>query len=237
MRHRRASRTPGFSLLEILVAIGIFALFTMTLTRIMLGGMQTFKRGQAISGIRSDLRSAMDLISADFRQARPAVTIPSFASGKVNSWTLTFDRYADAGTGNTEPTITYQITSANRLTRTDLDTGQVVLVADNILTGPRLGESPGVALSPSYFKWAIIPTSSYDGPQGYQFGTLEVKLMGLRFEGQQEQRMSMVTRIAQRTLQAGDLGTNTNADMQPKILLAAPADLGRPNLLPSGSTP
>lgn len=223
MRMLRTHRTGGFSLLEILVAMGIFALFTLTLTRIMMGGMQTFRRGQAISAIRADLRSALDLIAADFRQSTLEVTTPSYQSGKNKSFTLTFKRYALSGSTVSEPSITYALeTATNRLTRTDLSTNQRVLVAENILTGARLGEDQGAALSPSYFVWATNPNTGYDPT--YDFGTMEVRLTGLKFEGQQQQRMSMVTQVSQRV----PVDLSDAAALKPKVSLAVPADLGRP---------
>lgn len=223
MRMLRTHRTGGFSLLEILVAMGIFALFTLTLTRIMMGGMQTFRRGQAISAIRADLRSALDLIAADFRQSTLEVTTPSYQSGKNKSFTLTFKRYSLSGTTVSEPSITYALeTATNRLTRTDLSTNQRVLVAENILTGARLGEDQGASLSPSYFVWATNPNQGFD--PNYDFGTMEVRLTGLKFEGQQQQRMSMVTQVSQRV----PVDLSDAAALKPKVSLAIPADLGRP---------
>lgn len=229
MRMFRTHRTGGFSLLEILVAMGIFALFTLTLTRIMMGGMQTFRRGQAISAIRSDLRTALDLITAEFRQSTSAVTSPSYPSANAKTLTLTFRRSTLSGSTVTETPITYAIDAAtNRLTRTDLDTLQRVLVAENILTGQRLGESQGADLSPSYFYWAVNPSVTSDPLQAnHDSATLEIRLTGLKFEGQQQQRMSMVTQVSQRF--PFDLtATNANAKLNPKVSLAIPADLGRP---------
>lgn len=223
MRMLRTNRHGGFSLLEILVAMGIFALFTLTLTRIMMGGMQTFKRGQAISTIRADLRSALDLVAADFRQSTLEVTTPSYQSGKNKSFTLTFKRYSLSGSTVSEPSITYVIEPAtNRLTRTDLSTNQRVLVAENILAGPRLGESQGEALSPSYFQWSTNPNQGFD--PNYDFGTMEVRLTGLKFEGQQQQKMSMVTQVSQRV----PVDVADTAALKPKVSLAIPTDLGRP---------
>lgn len=223
MRMLSPRRQHGFSLLEILIAIGIFALFTLTLTRIMMGGMQTFRRGQAVSAIRADLRSALDLIAADFRQSTE-VTTPSYQGGKVKSFFLNFTRTSlSGGTNVSNVTINYEINATlNRLTRRDLTSNQTVLVAENILAGPRLGEAQGADLSPSYFVWATNPNAGYD-PK-YDFGTMEVRLTGLKFEGQQQQRMSMVTQISQR-IPVDLVAANR---LVPKITLAVPQDLGRP---------
>lgn len=219
---RRSHRNQGFTLIELLVAIGLFALFTLTLTRLMLGGMQTFQRGQAISTIRAELRSAMDLIAADFRQAS-VIFDPDPKAGVEKSTVLTFRRYTRAASGAvTEVPITYVIDykGNNTLTRHDLTTDQKVLVAENILVGAHFGEDESSSLYRSYFYWAVNPGMTADTNR--TFLTLEVRLTGLKYQGRQEQRLSMVTRISQRAEYRSALAS--------KVSLANPSDVGRPPL-------
>ena len=146
----------GFSLLEVLVAVGLFSIFTLTLTRLMMGGMQTFQRGQAISVLRSDLRAALDLISADFRQSTGD---PFFYSGWGSTRTLDLEFRRAVFESDDDPadlvTITYEIDPfTNRLTRSD-GTYQV-LVAENILVAARPGEV-GQDQYRSYFRAIANP--------------------------------------------------------------------------------
>ncbi len=213
----------GFSLLEVVVAVGLFSLFTLTLTRLMLGGMETYKRGQAISSLRADLRSALDLISADFRQSTNNHA-PIYLWGSNQQSSLTFKRHvAQSSGGATEQTIVYTLDSTkNRLTR--FDGTRTVLVGENILVGPRLGDAPTQGQFRSYFKWAVNPNLEAD--KYFTYFTMEVRLTGLRYSGSQEQRLSMVTWISQRA----------DLDMDPSlprisgvaIPLSEITDLGRP---------
>ena len=214
----------GFSLLEVLVAVGLFSIFTLTLTRLMMGGMQTFQRGQAISALRSDLRSALDLVSADFRQS----TGDSFS---YNSWVtkqdlvLEFRRAVFEGESELASlvTITYEIDpTTNRLTRNE--GGRIVLVAENILVGARPGESAGVGYYRSYFQATANPVH---GPEEDRSNfTLETRLTGMRYSGAQEQRLSMVTWTSQRVTPTLDpTAPRISAIAEP---LAPVNDLGRP---------
>lgn len=207
----------GFTLLELLVAIGLFALFTLTLSRLLMGGMQTFQRGQALSSLRSDMRSALDLISADFRQSTLNVVTPAYASGKTRSLVLTFTRAAYSSSGPTTHSITYTIDpTTNTLTRYDSATNQTVTVAENVLVGARLGESDSPALYRSYFVWSINPNVD----TGRDYATMEVRLTGFKYRGKQEQRMSLVTQVSQRI--------SKGTESKTALTLSVPSDLGRP---------
>lgn len=225
MRRSLPTRRAGFSLLEVLVAVGLFSIFTLTLTRLMMGGMQTFQRGQAISVLRSDLRSALDLISADFRQSTGD---PSFYASWVDKRDVVLEFRRAVFEGEDEPadlvTITYEIDpTTNFLTRSD-GTNEV-LVAENILVGPRLGEEPTAPnLALSYFRATANPVH---GPEEDRDNfTLETRLTGMKFSGAQEQRLSMVTWTSQRTTPSLDV-TNPRLSFIAEPL-APVTDLGRP---------
>jgi prepilin-type N-terminal cleavage/methylation domain-containing protein len=214
----------GFSLLEVLVAVGLFSIFTLTLTRLMMGGMQTFQRGQAISVLRSDLRSALDLISADFRQSTPD-SFPYASWVDQRDLELEFRRAVFEG--DDEPAdliiITYEIDpTTNFLTRSDGD--HEVLVAENILVGARPGESTASDLYRSYFRATANP--GYGPETDRDYFTLETRLTGMRYSGAQEQRLSMVTWTSQRTTPFVDpTAPRLSAIAEP---LAPVTDLGRP---------
>lgn len=214
----------GFSLLEVLVAVGLFSIFTLTLTRLMMGGMQTFQRGQAISVLRSDLRSALDLISADFRQSTPD-SFPYASWVDQRDLELEFRRAVFEG--DDEPadliTITYEIDpTTNFLTRSDGT--HEVLVAENILVGARPGESTASDLYRSYFRATANP--GYGPETDRDYFTLETRLTGMRYSGAQEQRLSMVTWTSQRTAPSLDTtAPRASAIAEP---LAPVTDLGRP---------
>jgi prepilin-type N-terminal cleavage/methylation domain-containing protein len=214
----------GFSLLEVLVAVGLFSIFTLTLTRLMMGGMQTFQRGQAISVLRSDLRSALDLISADFRQSTPD-SFPYASWVDQRDLELEFRRAVFEG--DDEPAdliiITYEIDpTTNFLTRSDGD--HEVLVAENILVGARPGESTASDLYRSYFRATANP--GYGPETDRDYFTLETRLTGMRYSGAQEQRLSMVTWTSQRTTPSLNMTyPRLSGIAEP---LAPVTDLGRP---------
>ncbi|NMA28830.1 MAG: prepilin-type N-terminal cleavage/methylation domain-containing protein [Burkholderiales bacterium] len=219
----------GFSLLEVLVAVGLFSIFTLTLTRLMMGGMQTFQRGQAISVLRSDLRSALDLISADFRQSTGNSF--NYASWTNNqALTLKFQRAVFDGSDNPASLniifIFYNIDPlTNRLTRREESPSRTVLVAENILVGPRPGESAEVGHYRSYFQATANPV--YGPEQERSNFTLETRLTGMRYSGRQEQRLSMVTWTSQRVTPTLDItAPRLSAIAEP---LAPVTDLGRPS--------
>ena len=223
MRRSLPTRRAGFSLLEVLVAVGLFSIFTLTLTRLMMGGMQTFQRGQAISVLRSDLRSALDLISADFRQSTGD---PSFYASWVDKRDVVLEFRRAVFEGEDEPadlvTITYEIDpTTNFLTRSD-GTNEV-LVAENILVGARPGESTAPDLYRSYFRATANP--DYGPEEDRDNFTLETRLTGMRYSGSQEQRLSMVTWTSQRTTRVNPTTPRLSAIAEP---LAPVTDLGRP---------
>jgi prepilin-type N-terminal cleavage/methylation domain-containing protein len=221
----------GFSLAEVLVVIAVFSVFTLTLANLMLGGMQTFRKGEAMTSMRQDLRSALDLISADLRQAAGDVSEPSTASSD-KSLVLEFARYHSPDSDDSDVhthTIHYEINAfTNQLTRSDEEEGTEVLVAENILVGEELGEeATGDPLS--YFTWARVLSGSESASTALSGPTLQVSLTATR----QDQTLTMSTDITQRLASASTTASEPNFN-----LLVVPSDLrpAAPRLGPAASS-
>lgn len=70
---RTSSRRAGFTLMEIMIAVTLFSLFTLTITAVLRGGLMSFKRGQVLSALRGDVTNAMSHIEVSLRAAAQGV--------------------------------------------------------------------------------------------------------------------------------------------------------------------
>ncbi|HXE71655.1 MAG TPA: prepilin-type N-terminal cleavage/methylation domain-containing protein [Candidatus Nitrosotenuis sp.] len=226
----------GFSLAEVLVVIAVFSVFTLTLANLMLGGMQTFRKGEAMTRMRQDLRSALDLISADLRQASD-VSVPSTASAE-KELELRFERYHSPDSDNEgvhAHTITYEINAfTNQLTRSEEwdQGGTEVLLAENILVGEELGEE-AIGDPLSYFTWVRVLSEDESYPTALSGPTLRVVLTATQ-EGQ-DWTLTMSTDITQRLASASVTGSVSEPNFN---LLLVPSDLrpAAPRLGPAASS-
>lgn len=137
----------GLTLIETIVVIFVFSLLTLTITQLLTGGIQAWKRGNTRMKLRADAREAVDQIQADFRQCSGVgvgVITPS-AAGAPSS-TLQFSRYDNTGTGATK-IITYTINSAAR-TLTRQEGTDVTVLAENVVD-----IDPRDSARKSYFQW------------------------------------------------------------------------------------
>ena len=207
-------RQRGMTLFEITVAIALFALFTLTLTQLLMGGMRVYKRGQVLSTMRNDLKNAMETVSNDVRMAQ---SFPDMVIGKSN--TLKFYIYPQDLTDPTKTlgkvAVTYELDSTNGLlTRTE-GSSSTLLARDLLISSTATN-------SESYFQLVADGTNE-DNPNYI----VEIRLSALRYVGTDEQRLSMVTRATASALYE-DSYTRNPVDMVPVVEIG---DL-RPPFLP-----
>ena len=178
-------RERAMTLLEILIAIALFAIFTLTLTQLLMGGMRTYRRGQAISTMRNDIKNALDTIDADVRSAYKVSE--DLLKGSAS---LEFSLYTNKqvlGSSATprsveEVDITYKLVADEGvLLRTEGT--QTSVLARDLLVSDVMGSSE------SYF---TLATDGTDETEPYT--SIEARLTAMRYVGTDEQRMSMVTR-------------------------------------------
>lgn len=139
-------RTPrGLTLAEVIVVVFVFSLLTLTCTKIMIGGMDAWQKGQVRMKLRSDGRYAIDTFIADFRQCSQT-SVPGGNNFITNGGlTCEFNRFDNTGTGTTYE-VEYQITTSYTVTRTNVTSGQIVVLAQNVI--------PVNSAQGSYFYWA-----------------------------------------------------------------------------------
>lgn len=206
-------RQRGMTLFEITVAIALFALFTLTLTQLLMGGMRVYKRGQALSAMRNDLKNAMETVANEVRTAQ---SFPDMVKGKSN--TLKFYTYhqdlTDPTKTGSKVAVIYELDSNNGLlTRTEGSSS--TLVARDLLI------SSTASNSESYFE--LVEDGTTEDTPNY---VVEIRLSALRYVGTDEQRLSMVTSATATSL---DEGYSRNpVDMVPMVEIG---DL-RPPCLP-----
>lgn len=143
--HNRGRR--GLTLVETIVVIFVFSMLTLTITQLLTGGIQAWKRGNTRMKLRADAREALDQIQADFRQCSGVgvgVITPSAAGAP--SATLQFSRYDNTGNGATK-IITYTINSAAR-TLTRQEGTDTSVLAENVVDIDPRDNAPK-----SYFQW------------------------------------------------------------------------------------
>ncbi len=203
-------RQYGMTLLELLVASGLLALFTLTLTQLLMGGMRTYKRGQAISSLRNDLKLALDTVADDVRSAKK-ISNNMFKNTKILNFSLETYRQDLTNAGKTESivtTITYALVpDEGALIRSEDD--KATLLARDLVIDSVPGNSE------SYFMFCHDETEE-SNPNI----EIEMRLSAMRFVGSDEQRMSMVTH-ATATGTFADTYNRQPVDMVPLVKIGS----------------
>lgn len=232
--HCWSRRRRGFTLLETLVAATLFTVFSITLSQLLMGGMATFKKGQAISSLRADLRSTLDVMARDFRSATGGdVVYPPLNAGyQKYSDCLEFTRASQAAQGQPNSSVkvgdvVYTLNYANGTLVREADGADPVLLAENLLIGERIGEQAGTNPR-SYFAWVVNQTSDE-----YQRGNvMEMRLTGAKYIGTELQTMSVVTYANYRSAETnaeGFVGDLPNVNWT-RVGLFKASDLAQPRV-------
>ncbi len=179
-------RWQGMTLIEVLVAVALFAIFTVTITQLLMGGMRTYRRGQVISTLRNDLKTALEVVSADVRSATEFNS--SLVKGsKTLKLAMRCTKQTDTSNTSTEEVeVSYEIDATTGvLKRSYGATGSSVstIIARNLVAA--------TTDSPSYF---LLVTDASATDDAHPFYQVETRLTASRFVGTDEQRMSMVSR-------------------------------------------
>lgn len=192
----------GFTLVEVLVTIALFAIFTLTLGQLLMGGMKTFRRGQALSSIRNELKTSVEMISAELRGAdstmlyAPDPNVDGYSHKESLSFGRWYNNPANAQSTDTIETVHYKLNVADgTLTRQDSRDEIEVVVAENIVMGSGLG---GVGEdSPSYF--CLVRNYNEDADRGIPHHIVGVRLTGRKYVGTDEVRLTVSTETALRS--------------------------------------
>ncbi|MBQ7567262.1 type II secretion system protein [bacterium] len=196
-------RHRGMTLVEILVAMALFSIFTLTLTQLLMGGMRTYKRGQAISSLRSDLKLAMETVANDVRVAN---SIGGLVGGTkslgFNLTTYRQDLTNASQTETTATTISYSLSADEGVLIRTVGTTST-LVARDLLVNSVAGSSE------SYFL-----LSNDESDENNPNMEVEIRLSALRYVGTDEQRLSMVTHAMASATYAATY-SNKRVDMIP----------------------
>ena len=111
---RTSRRRAGFTLMEIMIAVTLFSLFTLTITAVLRGGLMSFKRGQVLSALRGDVSNAMSHIAISLRaaaQGANSVSMPALTSAD-QSKSLTLTRLKPYCTGSIDKTSSASLNSS-----------------------------------------------------------------------------------------------------------------------------
>lgn len=217
----------GFTLVEVLVAVALFALFTLTLTQLLIGGMRTFRRGNTVSELRSDLKNALDIMASEFRAVNGVdqVFSPQVSTSNAKVLNLSFNRTSQTtnnATSISTLTVSYVINPTSNTLVRQVAGQSDVLIAENILVGASLGESD--TTNPrSFFSW--VTNVGVDADRDAPNNVLEMRLTGMKYVGTEEQKLAVTTQVAVRSGDSSGVSNDIAADNVP--LLQA-ADLSEP---------
>lgn len=138
MRRRPLAKDAGVSLVEVLVAMGLFGLITTTLLGMALGTSRVTEDTRRFAGLNEESRLAMERFSRELRQAREVQYFDETPSGDVTLrfWT-DFDGDGSADVSVSDPEVlTYTWSSATK---------------DLTLAGQGAGEAKVLSVSVSDF--------------------------------------------------------------------------------------
>ncbi|MFH1867901.1 MAG: prepilin-type N-terminal cleavage/methylation domain-containing protein [Candidatus Omnitrophota bacterium] len=145
----------GFTLLEILITVAIFTILVLGVFQLMEAGNRFWLEGGASAELRQDIIRALMRMESELKETRSISPAPqiNLAIG-ASSPALTFNiPQVDSATGtilnpigavNWSAPITYALNANNQITRTDIGTGTVTIIANHVsgLVFARLATDP-----------------------------------------------------------------------------------------------
>jgi prepilin-type N-terminal cleavage/methylation domain-containing protein len=193
------AQNRGFTLVETIVVLFVFSLLLLSLTQLMKGSLRAYHKGATQTTLKTEARSAIDVITSDFRQGsgNTSQAIPGdpTCSGAVKSNILQIYRWDNNGSALPQ-IISYTIdpVTCNLIRLNNSDNTQT-LVAENVFYEAGNPKS-------SYFKW---DTSNMD-PVTKKGLTLEVNIYVVEEaktlttqRAKSRQELGMATKIMMRT--------------------------------------
>lgn len=209
----RLSARRGFTLVELLIALVLFSILSTTLMQIMLGGLDSMKRGRAMSRLRADMTMAMSMVKSDLECAKSlnGVMAPQPTSTS-KSLELKFDRLVkgrdknlrkkggwDVWESNQPGTVTVQyLIKDESLFRKEGD-GASYVILDNVLLGDIPGVAPSGANYQSFFQWVRVRGQTNVASAGsVPQSVMEVRLKAGRYVGREVISMTLDGAVAVR---------------------------------------
>ncbi|MGM9999480.1 MAG: type II secretion system protein J [Candidatus Bruticola sp.] len=201
-----ASRQRGFTLVELLIAIAMFSLFTLTLTQLLMGGIDAFKRGQVITTLKSDVKSCLTQIESDLRFAnsRSSFTDPVYTSGN-QSLSASFYRFpardidwtVDGSTSTYKVDYTIDKEGDTYVLNYAKKSGTKYKMIDNVMLSTVPGQAGTSGNYNSYFQWGRVSYGS--NINTVPEDVMNVRLTSGRYLGKEILTMTMSSAVAVRT--------------------------------------
>ena len=209
----RLSARRGFTLVELLIALVLFSILSTTLMQIMLGGLDSMKRGRAMSRLRADMAMAMSMVKSDLECAKSldSITAPQFTSTS-KSLELKFDRLIKGRDKNVRKKDAWDVWESNQpgtvnvqylirdesLFRKEGD-GASYVILDNVLLGDIPGVAPSGANYQSFFQWVRVRGQTNVASAGaVPQSVMEIRLKAGRYVGREVISMTLDGAVAVR---------------------------------------
>lgn len=141
------TRSKGFSLVELMVAITIGFVVIGALGGVFLGSRQSYRVQDGMSRIQENGRFAMDALSRDIRQAGYIGCAKGLKANNIASPVLDYTMYTSGIIGFEAPTLPNGLTSAEVTANTDLVRIQFASSAVANLTGQMLADNANIQIT------------------------------------------------------------------------------------------
>ncbi|MGM9992981.1 MAG: type II secretion system protein J [Candidatus Bruticola sp.] len=196
----------GFTLVELLISIAMFSLFTLTITQLLMGGIDSFKRGQVITTLKNDVKTCLTQIEADLRYAnsRSSFTDPVYTSGN-QSLVMSFYRFYARDTDWTVDgsTSTYKVDYAieqegdTYVLNYSKRSGTKYKMLDDVMLSTVPGQAGTSGNYNSYFQWGRVSYGS--NINTVPEDVMNIRLTSGRYLGKEILTMTMSSAVAVRT--------------------------------------
>lgn len=131
IKQKDQKRVPGFSLIELLIAIAISGIVLGAVSSLFIMQNKSYSVQEQVAEMQQNARAAMDMMTREIRMAGPAST--GIVSATANSINFTQDINGDGDTADANENITYSLYTSGGIQKIGRDTGGVNQpVAENI---------------------------------------------------------------------------------------------------------